>query len=119
MWQSLARCCFPFIIGLEMQPSRLQAMRSAIFGLGLAQVLLSMALLSPVGLSLGYPFAPALVAGTGFVLTSAAIVMQMQKERGDISAPKGQRTSPSSFSKTLPSAWRRTCRWWHGTGSSS
>jgi glutathione-regulated potassium-efflux system protein KefB len=82
---------FLFIIGLEMQPSRLWAMRRDIFGLGLAQVLLSMGLLSLVGLALGYPFAPALIAGTGFVLTSTAIVMQMLEERGDISAPKGQR----------------------------
>jgi glutathione-regulated potassium-efflux system protein KefB len=82
---------FLFIIGLEMQPSRLWAMRRDIFGLGLAQVLLSMGLLSLVGVALGYPFAPALVAGTGFVLTSTAIVMQMLEERGDISAPKGQR----------------------------
>ena len=35
---------FLFIIGLEMQPSRLWAMRRDIFGLGLAQVLLSMGL---------------------------------------------------------------------------
>jgi glutathione-regulated potassium-efflux system protein KefB len=82
---------FLFIIGLEMQPSRLWAMRRDIFGLGLAQVLLSMGLLSLVGLALGYPFAPSLVAGTGFVLTSTAIVMQMLEERGTISAPKGQR----------------------------
>lgn len=82
---------FLFIIGLEMQPSRLWAMRRDIFGLGLAQVLVSMGLLSLVGLSLGYPFAPALIAGTGFVLTSTAIVMQLLEERGDISAPKGQR----------------------------
>ena len=82
---------FLFIIGLEMQPSRLWGMRRDIFGLGLAQVLVSMALLSLVGLSLGYAFAPALVAGTGFVLTSTAIVMQMLEERGDLAAPKGQR----------------------------
>ncbi len=82
---------FLFIIGLEMQPSRLWAMRRDIFGLGLAQVLVCMALLSLVGLALGFPFAPSLVAGTGFVLTSTAIVMQMLEERGDISAPKGQR----------------------------
>jgi monovalent cation:proton antiporter-2 (CPA2) family protein len=82
---------FLFIIGLEMQPSRLWAMRRDIFGLGLTQVLVSMALLSLVGLALGYPFAPSLVAGTGFVLTSTAIVMQMLQERGDITAPKGQR----------------------------
>jgi glutathione-regulated potassium-efflux system protein KefB len=82
---------FLFIIGLEMQPSRLWSMRRDIFGLGLAQVLLCMALLSLVGLALDYPFAPSLIAGTGFVLTSTAIVMQMLEERGDISAPKGQR----------------------------
>lgn len=82
---------FLFIIGLEMQPSRLWSMRRDIFGLGLAQVLLAMALLSLVGVALGYPFAPSLIAGTGFVLTSTAIVMQMLEERGDISAPKGQR----------------------------
>ncbi|NJM82561.1 MAG: potassium transporter [Tabrizicola sp.] len=82
---------FLFIIGLEMQPSRLWSMRRDIFGLGLAQVLVCMALLSLVGLALGYDFAPALIAGTGFVLTSTAIVMQMLEERGDLSAPKGQR----------------------------
>jgi monovalent cation:proton antiporter-2 (CPA2) family protein len=82
---------FLFIIGLEMQPSRLWAMRRDIFGLGLAQVLLSMALLSVVGVALGYPYSVSLIAGTGFVLTSTAIVMQMLQERGDLTAPKGQR----------------------------
>ena len=38
--------------------------------------------------ALGYPFAPALVAGSRFVMTSTTIVMQMLKKRGDISAPK-------------------------------
>ncbi len=82
---------FLFIIGLEMKPSRLWAMRRDIFGLGLVQVVVAMALLSLVGLALGYPFAPSLISGTGFVLTSTAIVMQMLEERGDTSAPKGQR----------------------------
>ncbi len=82
---------FLFIIGLEMQPARLWSMRRDIFGLGLAQLLVCMALLSTVGLALGYPAAPALIAGTGFVLTSTAIVMQMLEERGQMSTPKGQR----------------------------
>ena len=82
---------FLFIIGLEMEPSRLWSMRRAIFGLGLAQLLACMALLSLVGLGLGYAPAPAFVAGTGFVLTSTAIVMQMLEERGQISKPAGQR----------------------------
>ncbi len=82
---------FLFIIGLEMQPSKLWSMRRDIFGLGLTQVLLCMALLSLVGLALGFDFAPSLIAGTGFVLTSTAIVMQTLEERGDLTAPKGQR----------------------------
>ncbi len=82
---------FLFIIGLEMEPSRLWAMRQDIFGLGLAQVLLCMGLLSLVGITLGYPVVTSLIAGTGFVLTSTAIVMQMLEERGDMSKPKGQR----------------------------
>jgi monovalent cation:proton antiporter-2 (CPA2) family protein len=82
---------FLFIIGLEMQPSRLWSMRGDIFGLGLVQVLVAMAALSMVGVALGFPFAPSLIAGTGFVLTSTAIVMQMLGERGTLSTPKGQR----------------------------
>ena len=82
---------FLFIIGLEMEPSKLWSMRRDIFGLGLAQVLACIAVLSLVGFALGYPYAGSLIAGAGFTLTSTAIVMQMLQERGDISAPKGQR----------------------------
>jgi CPA2 family monovalent cation:H+ antiporter-2/glutathione-regulated potassium-efflux system protein KefB len=82
---------FLFVIGLEMQPSRLWGMRREIFGLGIAQVGLCMLLLWTVGLSLGYPLAPSLIAGTGFVLTSTAIVMQVLEERGALGLPKGRR----------------------------
>ncbi len=82
---------FLFIIGLEMQPSRLWSMRGEIFGLGLAQVALCIGLLTFVGLALGYPVAQSFVAGTGFVLTSTAIVMQMLEERRAMCLPKGRR----------------------------
>ena len=82
---------FLFVIGLEMQPSRLWSMRREIFGLGLAQVGVCMLLLWTVGLSLGYPLAPSLIAGTGFVLTSTAIVMQMLEDRGMLALPPGRR----------------------------
>ena len=82
---------FLFIIGLEMQPTRLWSMRRDIFGLGLVQVLVCMGLLWTVGLSLGYPVATSLIAGTGFVLTSTAIVMQLLDERGAMTLPPGQR----------------------------
>ncbi|MGL4237961.1 monovalent cation:proton antiporter-2 (CPA2) family protein [Tabrizicola sp.] len=82
---------FLFIIGLEMEPSKLWAMRRDIFGLGLVQVLICIAVLGLVGVALDYPYAGSLIAGAGFTLTSTAIVMQMLQERNDIAAPKGQR----------------------------
>ncbi|WP_027171021.1 monovalent cation:proton antiporter-2 (CPA2) family protein [Methylobacterium sp. 10] len=82
---------FLFIIGLEMEPSRLWGMRREIFGLGLAQVAACIAALMLVGIAMGFSPAISFVAGTGFVLTSTAIVMQLLEERGSISTPKGQR----------------------------
>lgn len=82
---------FLFIIGLEMQPSRLWSMRGEIFGLGLMQVGLAMAALVWVGVLLGYPLVASFVAGTGFVLTSTAIVMQLLEERRAMALPKGRR----------------------------
>ncbi|MDP0929942.1 monovalent cation:proton antiporter-2 (CPA2) family protein [Paracoccus onubensis] len=82
---------FLFIIGLEMQPSRLWSMRGEIFGLGALQVCLAIFTLIWVGIALGYPVAASFVAGTGFVLTSTAIVMQMLQERGEMAQPKGRR----------------------------
>lgn len=82
---------FLFIIGLEMQPSRLWSMRGEIFGLGALQVCLAIFTLIWVGIALGYPVAASFVAGTGFVLTSTAIVMQILQERGEMALPKGRR----------------------------
>jgi len=82
---------FLFIIGLEMEPSRLWGMRRQIFGLGVAQVGVCMALLGGVAWLMGYPPVVAFVAGTGFVLTSTAIVMQMLEERRMVGLRCGQR----------------------------
>ena len=82
---------FLFIVGLEMEPSRLWSLRKQIFGLGILQVAICGALLTLVGIVLGFPPAVAFVAGMGFVLTSTAIVMQLLTERGDLAAPGGQK----------------------------
>jgi glutathione-regulated potassium-efflux system protein KefB len=82
---------FLFIIGLEMQPSRLWSLRRQIFGLGTLQVGVCALLLTLVGWLGGFPVAQSFVAGAGFVLTSTAIVMQLLEERGDIATPQGQR----------------------------
>ena len=82
---------FLFIIGLEMQPSRLWGLRQQIFGLGAAQVGFCALLLTLVGVLGGFPVNVAFVAGAGFVLTSTAVVMQILEERGEVSSPRGQR----------------------------
>lgn len=81
---------FLFIIGLEMQPSRLWTLRREIFGLGAAQVGLCGALLTGVGYAYGLTLPAAFVVGMGFVLSSTAVVMQMLDERGETSTPQGQ-----------------------------
>ena len=82
---------FLFVIGLEMQPSRLWSLRREIFGLGAAQVLACGALLTVAGMLAGFAPLVAFVAGMGFVLSSTAIVMQMLNERGEQATPAGQR----------------------------
>jgi glutathione-regulated potassium-efflux system protein KefB len=71
-----------FIVGLEMQPTRLWGMRRQIFGLGSLQVLTAGALLTAVGVLAGLTPVVAFIAAMGFVLTSTAIVMQIIEERG-------------------------------------
>ena len=82
---------FLFIIGLEMEPRKLWSLRKQIFGLGMIQVGACGAVLTAVGIMLGFAPAVAFVFGLGFVLTSTAIVMQMLQERGSLSQPNGQK----------------------------
>lgn len=83
---------FLFIIGLEMHPERLWAMRKAIFGRGFLQVGLCGALLTFAGIYiLNLPKEVAFITGMSFTLSSTAIVMQVLEERGITNTPKGQR----------------------------
>jgi glutathione-regulated potassium-efflux system protein KefB len=83
---------FLFIIGLEMEPSRLWALRKQIFGLGAIQVVVVGALLTLTGIYLlGFPPVLAFIAGMGFALTSTAIVMQILAERGELATSGGQK----------------------------
>ena len=82
---------FLFIIGLEMEPTRLWALRKQIFGLGVIQVASCGALLSLVGVLLGFTPVVAFIFGMGFVLTSTAIVMQILGERGELASDSGQK----------------------------
>lgn len=82
---------FLFIIGLEMQPSRLWGLRRSIFGLGAAQVVVAGLLLTLAALAFGFPLLAAFVGAAGFVLSSTAIVMQLLEERGETATAAGQK----------------------------
>ena len=82
---------FLFVIGLEMQPSRLWSLRREIFGLGVVQVAVCGTLLTGAGIAAGWSPIVSFVAGMGFVLSSTAIVFQLLDERGETSTPAGQR----------------------------
>lgn len=82
---------FLFIIGLEMEPRKLWALRRQIFGLGIIQVGTCGALLTGLGILLGFTPVVAFIFGVGFVLTSTAIVMQVLSERGELATDSGQK----------------------------
>ncbi len=80
-----------FVIGLELKPSRLWALRRDIFGLGLAQVIACGALLTGLGVLVGLNSRVAFVAAMGLALSSTAIVMQILEERGETTEQHGQK----------------------------
>ena len=81
---------FLFVVGMEMRPSHLWALRRQIFVLGPLQIGACGLVLTGCGLLLGLTPPVAFIAAFGFVLTSTAVVMQMLAERGDIAMPRGQ-----------------------------
>ncbi|MGL4404928.1 MAG: monovalent cation:proton antiporter-2 (CPA2) family protein, partial [Notoacmeibacter sp.] len=81
-----------FIIGLELKPSRLWALRSDIFGLGLAQVLTcGFALMAAAMAFAGLSWQVAAIIGFGLSLSSTAFAMQLLEGRNEINTPYGQR----------------------------
>jgi glutathione-regulated potassium-efflux system protein KefB len=81
-----------FVIGLELQPTRLWGLRHDIFGLGLAQVLFCGAILAGVGIAFGVDAKIAVVAAMGLALSSTAFVLQILEESGGTSEPYGRKT---------------------------
>lgn len=80
-----------FIIGLELKPSRLWAMRQDIAGLGLSQVLLCGGLLAGLAMLAGLTWQAAVIAGAGLALSSTAFAVPLMEDRNDLASPYGQR----------------------------
>ncbi|WP_085726218.1 monovalent cation:proton antiporter-2 (CPA2) family protein [Pseudomonas sp. R37(2017)] len=80
-----------FIIGLELSPRRLWVMRKSVFGVGLAQVLLTGAVIGVVALwGFGQPVNTAIVLGLGLALSSTAFGLQSLAERKELTSPHGR-----------------------------
>ena len=79
-----------FIIGLELQPTRLWVMRRTVFGLGAAQVSLCAVLLGTAAWSLGLPPVAAGIVGFGLSLSSTPLVLQLLAERGELKSQHGR-----------------------------
>jgi glutathione-regulated potassium-efflux system ancillary protein KefC len=79
-----------FLIGLELEPDRLWALRRPIFGWGGAQVAGVAAALFGAALLLGVGWKLALIAGLGLSLSSTAIALASLEERNLMPTPAGQ-----------------------------
>jgi len=86
-----------FLVGLELNAARVWALRRSIFGLGIAQVLVTIGAVTGVALALGQPLAVGLVAGMGFAMSSTAIGLATLTEKNLLPTPGGQ----ASFSVLL------------------
>ncbi|HEY0437418.1 MAG TPA: monovalent cation:proton antiporter-2 (CPA2) family protein [Phenylobacterium sp.] len=79
-----------FLIGLEVRPALLWKLRTAIFGLGLAQVLGTAALIAVASLAFGLDWRVGAAVGLILAMSSTAIVLQSLEEKGLRQGPVGQ-----------------------------
>lgn len=86
-----------FIIGLEMEPKRLWAMRGKLAGLGGGQVVLTTLVLTGIALLADQPWQTALAVGMVLALSSTAIIVQTLTEKGLMRTQGGE----ASFSVLL------------------
>jgi glutathione-regulated potassium-efflux system ancillary protein KefC len=70
-----------FLVGLELEPRRLWAMRRPIFGWGSVQLLGCAAVLAALALALGTPWQLAVVVSLGLAMSSTAVALTVLAER--------------------------------------
>ncbi|HYG32722.1 MAG TPA: monovalent cation:proton antiporter-2 (CPA2) family protein, partial [Methylophilaceae bacterium] len=79
-----------FLIGLELEPDRVWALRKTLFGLGSLQVVLTMALAAAAAYWMGLTWHIALAAGAGIAMSSTAIGLTSLEEKKQLGTPGGQ-----------------------------
>jgi monovalent cation:proton antiporter-2 (CPA2) family protein len=79
-----------FLIGLELQPSRLWKLRGAVFGAGGMQVVLTTLAVGAGALVLGVPGKPALTIGLALSMSSTAFALQVLAEKRELAKAHGR-----------------------------
>jgi len=78
-----------FLVGLEIKPGRLWALRRNVFGLGSLQILLTGVIIAAYMAFYQSSWEIALLIGLTLALSSTAFVMQLLQERGEIASRHG------------------------------
>ena len=81
-----------FTLGLEFSWPRMVAMRREVFGLGLAQVLITMALFVGIGRWLGLSWLVSVLVGGALSMSSTAIVIRQLTEQAELNRTHGRLT---------------------------
>ena len=71
-----------FIIGLELNPSKLWQLRRSIFGVGAAQVIGSAVILGGLLMLAQFSWQAAVVGGIGLAMSSTAMALQLMRDKG-------------------------------------
>ncbi len=79
-----------FIIGLELNPAKLWALRRSIFGVGAAQVLVSAAILGVLLWLTDFSWQAAVIGGIGLAMSSTAMALQLMRDKGMNRSEAGQ-----------------------------
>lgn len=79
-----------FIIGLELNPAKLWALRRSIFGVGAAQVIFSAAILGGLLWLTDFSWQVAVIGGIGLAMSSTAMALQLMMDKGMNRSEAGQ-----------------------------
>lgn len=79
-----------FIIGLELNPAKLWALRRSIFGIGAAQVIFSAAILGVLLWLTKFDWRAAVIGGIGLAMSSTAMALQLMRDKGMNRSEAGQ-----------------------------
>lgn len=81
-----------FVVGLDLAPRRLWALRRDIFGLGTLQIVVCGLAMAAFLIVVGFSWQAALVVGLALALSSTALIVQHLQSKGQVATPIGTRT---------------------------